>query len=77
MALSSAWRPHCGVGNPIRRIPILVVGSGPAWVFSPHFVKEDLSAQRSVSNVVRTTSVSGKISHPLSEDGEIAVMKGY
>ena len=50
------------------------MGSGPAQVFSPYFVKEDLSPQSSVSNVVRTNGVPGEISLPLSKDGEIAVM---
>ena len=56
--------------------PLLLVGSGPAQVFCPHFIKEDLGLQSSVSNVVRTTSVLGEISHPLPDYGEIAIMEG-
>ena len=56
--------------------PLLSVGGGPAWVFSPHFIKEDLDPQSSISNMVRTIGVLGKISCPLSENGEIAIMEG-
>ena len=45
-------------------------------MFFPHFIKEDLGPQSSVSNAVKTTSVPGKDFHPLSKDGEIAIMEG-
>ena len=51
-------------------------GSGPAQVFSPQFVEEDLTPQSSVSNVVGTTSAPGEISCPLPKDGKIAIIEG-
>ena len=44
---------------------ILPVGSGPAWVFPPQFIEEDLTQQSPVCDSVGTTGVSGEFLHPL------------
>ena len=52
------------------------VGGSPACVFSPQFVKEDLTPQSSVSNLVGTTDVLDKISCSLPKAGKIVIIKG-
>ena len=52
------------------------MGGGPVQVFPPQVIKEDLTPQSPVGDVVGTTSLPGEIFCPLPKDGRIAVIEG-